>query len=244
MIYKINSRQNEKIKEVCKYDNAAYCKQTGCYKIEGFHLFELAKEANNLVEVFTLKEIKDLDESIKQYVVNEDVMKKISSSKTPQGIVAISKIKPEQDIKSDKILFLDDVSDPGNMGTIFRTALAFGYSDIVLTSNCCFPYSNKVIQSSQGSIFKLNIVKNLYLADLKQKGYKIYSTELRNSRSIEEVSIAPKHVLVLGNEAHGVSQNTHDLADERIRIDIKNIESLNVAIAGSIAMYVLANKKS
>ena len=202
-------------------------------------MFEMAKSSNQLEAVFLLKEIKDLDKNIPQYIVNEEIMEKISVAKSPQGIVSICKIKEEKEITSNKVLYLDDVSDPGNLGTILRTALAFGFSDVILSKNCCSIYNEKVLQASQGAIFILNIVQDYSLTKLKEKGYKIYATEIKGSVSLKNIKKESKIVLVLGNEAHGVSKDVLDQADLRIRIDIENIESLNVAIAGAIAMYEL-----
>ena len=239
MIKEIKSRQNDLIKEVAKLANASYRKETDKFKVDGFHMFEMAKSSNELLEVFTLEEVKGLDKNIPQYIVSKEIMEKISSSKTPQGIVSICKMKSPKEISSNKVLYLDDVSDPGNLGTILRTALAFGYTDVILSKNCCSVYNEKSLQSSQGAILNLNIVNEVSLADLKKKGYQILATEIKGSVSLEEIKKPEIFVLVLGNEAHGVSKEVLDLADKRIRIDINNIESLNVAIAGAIAMHFL-----
>ena len=239
MIKEIKSRQNELIKNVVKLSSPSYRKETGKFKVDGFHMFEMAKESGYLLEVFTLKEVKGLDAKINQYIVSEEIMEKISSSKSPQGIVSICKLIKEKDIASNKVLYLDDVSDPGNLGTILRTAVAFGFNDVILSNNCCSIYNEKALQSSQGAIFKLNIVNDIKLSDLKKKGYQILATEIKGSVSLDLIQKPDKFVLVLGNEARGVSQEILDQSDKRIRIDIDNIESLNVAIAGAIAMYHL-----
>ena len=239
MIKEIKSRQNELIKEVVKLTNASYRKEVGKFKVDGFHMFDMAKESGELLAIFSLYEISDLDESIPQYIVSEEIMEKISSTKTPQGIVSICKIKEEKEISSNKVLYLDDVSDPGNLGTILRTALAFGFNDVILSRNCCSIYNEKTLQASQGAIFYLNIVIDKNLDELEQKGYDILATEIKGSVSLDQVKKSEKIVLVLGNEAHGVSSEILSKADKRIRIDIENIESLNVAIAGAIAMYFL-----
>ena len=239
MIKEIKSRQNDLIKEVSKLSNPSFRKEKGQFKVDGFHMFEMAKSSNFLEAVFLLKEIKDLDKNISQYIVNEEIMEKISMAKSPQGIVSICKIKEEKEITSNKVLYLDDVSDPGNLGTILRTALAFGFFDVILSKNCCSIYNEKTLQASQGAIFSLNIVQDYSLTKLKEKGYKIYATEINGSVSLKNIKKESKIVLVLGNEAHGVSKVVLDQADLRIRIDIENIESLNVAIAGAIAMYEL-----
>lgn len=239
MIKEIKSRQNELIKEVAKLDNPTYRKEVGLFKVEGFHMLEMAVEAKVVKQVFSLKKIDNLDESIPQYIVSKEVLEKISSTKSPQGVVVVCKPLPQNKIKSNKVLYLDGVSDPGNLGTILRTALAFDFCDVVLSKNCCSIYNEKTLQASQGAIFKINIVSDKNLFDLKKEKYQIIATEIKGSISLEKVQKKDKFVLVLGNEAHGVSKETLELADYRVRIDIKNIESLNVAIAGAIAMYSL-----
>ena len=134
-------------------------------------------------------------------------------------------------------MLLDNVSDPGNLGTILRTALAFGYNDVILKEGCSI-YNEKVLQSTQGAIFNLNIISKFDKKILD--GYKLIATEIKGSIDLSEIKKPGKHVLVLGNEGHGVSKEILELADQRVRIDIKNIESLNVAVAGAIAMYELS----
>lgn len=238
MIYKITSKQNDKVKDVVKLTNPSERNKRQQFIVEGYHLLEMALADNSVQSLFTVKEIPNLDPSIDQYLVSEDILKKLSSTKNPQGVVAICSMRKPQPIKGDKVLYLDGVSDPGNMGTLFRTALAFGYKDIIV-DNTCSMYNEKVISSSQGAIFKLNIVEG-DLSTLKAlKGYDILATEIKGSVSLDEVKPNNKHVLILGNEAHGVREEVLKLATERIRIDIKDIESLNVAIAGAICMYAL-----
>ena len=143
--------------------------------------------------------------------------------------------------KESKVLYLDDISDPGNLGTLLRKALAFGYKTVLLSKNSCSIYNEKAIQSSQGAIFDLNIVEGYTkLSELKASGYEILATEIKGSVDLDNVSPKSKHVLILGNEAHGVSEAVLKLADKRVKIDIKNIESLNVGVAGGIAMYKLS----
>lgn len=236
MICKINSRQNEKIKELIKLSNPKFSKEQKLFKIEGFHALEMAIEAKVVKSVFTTKEL-EIDDKIPQFVVSKEVMEKVSTSKSPQGVIAVCEYKKSTPISSDKVLYLDDVSDPGNLGTLLRTALAFGYKDVVLNAGCS-EYNEKVLQSTQGAIFKLNILHELDFSKLKE--YEILATEIKGSVSLNEVKSPAKHVLILGNEAHGVQEKLLKLAHKRIRIDIENIESLNVAVAGAIAMYSLS----
>ncbi len=235
MIYKIDSRQNSKIKYLVKLSNPKFLKEQKLFKIEGFHALEMAKESGVLKSVFVTKEIKDLD--VDQYVISSQLMETISSVKSPQGVICVCEFIKEKKTFGDKILCLDNVSDPGNLGTLLRTALAFGYDDVILLDGCS-QYNEKVLQSTQGAIFKLNILNNFDLKSLKN--YEIYATEIKGSVDLSTISSKTKHILVLGNEAHGVSKDVLELATKRIRIDIQNIESLNVAIAGAIAMYQLS----
>lgn len=237
MIKEIKSKQNEQIKRVVKLNDSKFRREVKEFKVDGFHMFEMAKEAGLLKEIYVLKEIEGAD--VPQFIVSEEIMAKISSNKSPQGIVSVCKLLEEKEIKNRKVLYLDDVSDPGNLGTILRTALAFDYSDVILSKNCCSIYNEKTLQASQGSIFKINIVSDKKLADFKAKGYKILATEIKGSEPLDGIRNLDKFILVLGNEAHGVSNDILKLADCRVRIDIRNIESLNVAIAGAIAMYSL-----
>lgn len=235
MINKIESRQNQNIKDLIKLSNPKFSKEKKLFKIEGFHAFEMAKESGGLVSVFVTKEIKNLD--VPQYLVSKSIMESISSSKSPQGIISVCKFLQPKSIESSKVLLLDNVSDPGNFGTILRTALAFGYNDVILRGGCS-QYNEKVLQSTQGAIFKLNILNDFDVKSLI--GYEILATEIKGSVDLSTISGINRHVLVLGNEAHGVSKEILDIATKRIRIDIKSIESLNVAVAGAIAMYQLS----
>ena len=232
MITRIESRQNQKIKDLM---NPKFLKENKLFKIEGFHAFEMAKNSGVLVSVFSTKEIKEFDEQ--QYIVTSSIMESISSAKTPQGIVCVCKYIEEKPLSSSKVLLLDNVSDPGNLGTLLRTALAFGYKDVILKEGCS-QYNEKVLQSTQGAIFELNILNHFDKEMLKD--YNVIVTEIKGSVELSKVEKEKKHILVLGNEAHGVSKEILELADQRVRIDIKDIESLNVAVAGAIAMYELS----
>lgn len=237
MIYKIESRQNAKIKDLLRLSNPKFSKEQKLFKIEGFHALEMALESGAVKSVFVTKQITNIPDKIPQYIISKEIMEKISTAKSPQGVIAVCEYLKCSEIHGNKVLCLDDVSDPGNLGTLLRTALAFGYTDVVLLKGCS-QYNEKVLQSTQGAIFKLNIVNDIDLSELKD--YEILSTEIKGSVDLSEVKTPEKFILVLGNEAHGVSKNVLNISTKRIRIDITNIESLNVAIAGAIAMYKLS----
>ena len=242
MIINISSKQNTKIKEIGKLisDNS-YRKERNEFVIEGFHLLEMALEDNLVKAIFSLEPIKNIDEKITNYIVSEDILKKISTQKNPQGVVAICSMRKEKEISHNNVLYLDGVSDPGNLGTLLRTALAFSFKDVILSKGSVSLYNEKTISSSQGAIFRLNIISGdeQNLINLKEKGYKILATEIKGSVELKNIKKSDKQVLILGNEAHGVNEKILNLADERIRIDINEIESLNVAICGAIMMHYL-----
>lgn len=236
MISKIESRQNQKIKDLIKLSNPKFSKEQKLFKVEGFHALEMAKDSGVLQCVFTTKEIEGLN--IPQFLISKEIMESVSCAKSPQGVICVCSYIKEKQINSNKVLLLDNVSDPGNLGTLLRTALAFGYNDVIL-NNGCSQYNEKVLQSTQGAIFKLNIVS--YNKKLLE-GYEVIATEIKGSVDISTIKAISKHILVLGNEAHGVSKEILELANKRVRIDINNIDSLNVAIAGAIAMYTLTKQ--
>ena len=242
MIINISSKQNTKIKEIGKLisDNS-YRKERKEFVIEGFHLLEMALEDRLVKAIFSLEPIKNIDEKITNYIVSEDILKKISTQKNPQGVVAICSMRKEKEISHNNVLYLDGVSDPGNLGTLLRTALAFSFKDVILSKGSVSLYNEKTISSSQGAIFRLNIISGdeQNLINLKEKGYKILATEIKGSVELKNIKKSDKQVLILGNEAHGVNEKILNLADERIRIDINEIESLNVAICGAIMMHYL-----
>ena len=242
MIINISSKQNTKIKEIGKLisDNS-YRKERKEFVIEGFHLLEMALEDRLVKAIFSLEPSKNIDEKITNYIVSEDILKKISTQKNPQGVVAICSMRKEKEISHNNVLYLDGVSDPGNLGTLLRTALAFSFKDVILSKGSVSLYNEKTISSSQGAIFRLNIISGdeQNLINLKEKGYKILATEIKGSVELKNIKKSDKQVLILGNEAHGVNEKILNLADERIRIDINEIESLNVAICGAIMMHYL-----
>lgn len=239
MVKVIESKQNEKVKEVVKLSKPSCQKELGLFIIEGLHLVEMAKESGLLHSVFTLKELKDIPSDIPQYIVTPEIMDKISLYETSPGVLALTRMKKEKEIKQDKLIYLDDVQDPGNVGTILRTALAFGYKDVLVSLKCASIYNPKVIQASQGAIFKLNVVlmDTIELLSLKEKGYQILATSLGESVDLKKAKKPERFVLVFGNEAHGVNKALLAQSDQNIHIDIRDIDSLNVGVAAGITMY-------
>lgn len=238
MIQYITSKTNDRIKDIVKLRDNKTQKQEQCYLVEGFHMLEMALNYNVVLEVYTTKELK-IDDRITQFIITEEILDKISSSKNSQGVVCKCRMQSHSQTDLSKIIYLDDVNDPGNLGTILRTSLAFSFFNVWLSPNCVSPFNDKALAASQGAIFALNIERKsiIDLKKLKDNGYQIIATALENSVDIKKIEFKDKFVVVLGNEAHGVSKSIIDLADICTIIPIQNIESLNVGVAAGIIMY-------
>ncbi len=231
----IVSRNNAKIKEAVALKNG----KGDYFLVEGFHMVEMALESNAAAAIFSLK---PYPSKARNYLVTPAVLDKLVSSRTPEGIVAVCKKKEAKPISSTRVLILDAVADPGNVGTLFRSALAFGFKDIILGEKCASAYSEKTLMASQGAIFALNLVKSNDLigsiSSLHQHGYQVFGTALKSSFYLDG---APKEIsklaIILGNEGKGVREEVLKTTDHNIRIEMAGIDSLNVAMAGSILMY-------
>ena len=182
-------------------------------------------------------------ESSNFHTRHKEVMKELSDTDTPQGIAAVFRIPEEREITSEKILLLNGVSDPGNLGTILRTALAAGFLDIILDEQCADVYSPKVIRSAMSAVFSLNLVRKKSLEDcietLKENGYCVCAAALtEHAVSIYETAFPKKSALLFGSEANGIAPQLLKSADVTYIIPMaKEIESLNVSVAAGISMY-------
>ena len=159
--------------------------------------------------------------------------------------MALCKVKDNNEIKGNKILLLDNVSDPGNLGTIIRSSVAFNVDTIILSEDSVNLYNDKVVRSSEGMIFNTNIITmNLENAikKIKNMSIKVYGTDLRGSKYLSEMEVPSSYALVLGNEGMGTKKEILDLCDENIKIEMSNnCESLNVGVAASIILYEWRN---
>ena len=236
----IVSKTNSKVKYAVSLNEKKYRLANSNFLVFGEKMVEMGLRAKLVNTIFTTKDIKNVDSAVKIYKVTDEIIEKISNEKNPEGIVAICDFpKWENDYsKYKKIVYLDDINDPGNMGTIIRTALAFDYDAIVLSKNCVDIFNPKVVSATRGALFMLPIFND----DLGRFSNKdiIVSALSDKAVSLENVKKSDDFVLVLGNEAHGVSENTLNLANQIVKIDIsERIDSLNVAIAGGILMNYL-----
>lgn len=236
----ITSLKNETIKELLKLKQKKYRDETNCFLIEGYHLVDEALKKGIVKTIITCREFEYQDVEVLK--VNETVMEKLAFTKTPQPIMALCEMKIHQDVdyNQERYLLLDRLQDPGNVGTILRTASALGYKNVLISKDSVDLYNDKVIRATQGALFSLNIslvnLKN-EIKLLQSKGVKVYATALRNARVIDEYSREEKMAFIMGNEGNGVSDEIIDISDGAIYIPIETMESLNVGIASAIVMY-------
>ena len=245
---KITSLNNEYIKYLASLNSKKERLKNKEFIVEGYHLVEEAHLLNRLKVVLSSNE-----ESLKEFnnirciLVNEAIIKKISTTVNPQDIVGIVSIQDNNiDLSDKKFIVLDNIQDPGNLGTIIRTSIALGVKNILLSNDSVDVYNEKVIRSSQGTFFKANIyidkLANIYQL-LKENNIKIYITEVKDGLPLNNFKGLDSFALVMGNEANGVSNITKEMKDYSITIKMRNsVESLNVSQAFSIILYNLLNK--
>jgi len=237
-------------------------KSSSTFVVEGPHLLERAFEAapERIKEViFTEEAVKDFPSFLKRaerkkissYIVSEKLAGRISDTKSPQGVFAVIEMPEDGAILYDDcvVLALDDVQDPGNVGTIIRTAAWFGVQHIFLSSNCADPYSSKVLRATQGEIFTVSVgqrgdIRSSVLA-LQHKGFQVLAATIDASAgSLYKMAFAQKVVLVFGSEAHGVSKQILSLADGQIIVPrFGQGESLNVATCVGIMLSEVIRKR-
>ncbi len=231
----ITSLTNKKIKDVCTLKTVKGRKEKNLFIVEGRHLVNEAKEAGVLQEVYTI------DECLDGEVVSIDVMKKLCNTDSVVNQIGVCK-KLEKKELSNNILILDKIQDPGNLGALMRSAKAFSFDTIFLSDGCVDLYNDKAIRSSQGAIFKLNFIEGdivEFINKLKELNYDVYSTNVVDGTPVSCVDSGNKKALILGNEGNGVSKEVNDMKLKNLYIKMSGMESLNVAVAGSILMYEL-----
>lgn len=238
----IVSKDNLKVKEAFKNKDG----KGDYFLVEGFHLVEMALASQVVTAIFSLKDCPHSGAS-PVYLVTPEIIAKLASTLHPEGIVALCKKKPSAPFSSSRLLYLDHVNDPGNVGTLLRTALAFGFHDVVLSAGSAEVYSSKVLLSSQGAIFALNVVSEKGGVEedaeaLRSAGYSLVATSLKGAKAPEGLPPFDKMALILGNEARGVGETLLEKSQFIVKIPMAGIDSLNVGVAGGILMYLLQKK--
>lgn len=239
MVY--SSISNDKIKSIKKLNDKKYRDLEGLFLIEGEHLV-LEAYKNNCLKTLIVEENNPFSLDIDTMVVTSSVLKYISKLESYPEIMGICCKKKELEI-GNKVLILDGVQDPGNLGTIIRSAVAFNIDTVILGEDCVDLYNSKVIRSTQGMLFNINIiVKNLFneIPKLKELGYKIMVTNLNGGNDVKTIEKNDKFAIIVGNEGQGVKKDIISLSDESIYINMNSkCESLNVAVATGIILYEL-----
>ena len=238
----ITSTNNNTIKTLIKLKQKKYRNQFGYYLIEGEHLVNKALKANQVECIITTKPLKSNLEVIE---VSEEVMAKLAFTKSPSNIMAKCKIDSNNELMMKKrYLILDDLQDPGNIGTLIRSALAFGIDQVILSKNCVDLYNDKLLRAMQGANFHISCIYGdltEIIEKLQANGVVVVGSALENGQDISLIEKTEKMAFIVGNEGNGMNQNILDKCDYIGYIPIQTIESLNVAIAGSILMYHFSN---
>lgn len=208
------------------------------FLVYGNHLVTEATRANMLVSTITSNPKLGAD-----FLISKQMFKELCDLPSPPDIMGVCKYLDESYNFGNQVLILDNIQDPDNVGALLRSALAFGFNDIIVSKQTASIYNEKTIRSSQGAIFHLNIVaSDLVSAILKLKddNYLIMGADNKSSGNIIDVN---KFGLILGNEGSGISQDVNNLVDHFVTIKTNVVESLNVSVAGAILMYQWGNLK-
>ncbi len=257
----ITSKDNDTIKYLKKLKDKKYRDQENSYIIEGIKLIKEAIQENAKIKLIIIcddcKQEGNIDSDIKYEIAKYEciyVTEKIFSSLTtvvnPQGILAVieKEKKNEQiDYNNDIFLILDNIQDPGNMGTILRTADSLNLKQIIVSKDSSEVYNPKVVRSTMGAIFRVKVIESENLVktikELKKHKIKIVTTSLQADKSMYDISYE-KTAIIIGNEANGVSKEILELSDEKIKIPMPGkAESLNASVATSVILYEAMRNK-
>lgn len=255
-ITNITSRQNQLITETLKLKQKKYRDEKSLFFFEGKKLFlEAISNKADIDTVFVTENNVDLYKSyadeydFKLYSVSESVYDKLTNEKAPEGIFTICNINVNKVRDDGIILILDSIQDPGNIGTILRSADAFLCKQVICSSGCTDVYSDKAIRASMGSIFRMSVKTNCDLNReincLKQDGYEVYASLLdKNAIKLGSIEDYSKKAFVIGNEGNGVSCDVKKICTHSVYIPMGDgtCESLNASVAASIILYKASEK--
>ncbi|MDI6619865.1 MAG: RNA methyltransferase [Clostridiales bacterium] len=258
----IKSRDNDILKLARKLKIKKYRRELGLYVIEGLRFIEDAVMSNAPVRFCMCSEslkgeraerlFKNLhDKSIRLYMLKDELFKDICDTKNPQGIIAIIERKnyTVESIRKDAsfLILADRLQDPGNLGTIIRTADAANADGIIVSDGTVDPYSPKVLRSTMGSIFHIPVVAGDLIdaiKALKKQGFNVYASSLDGDNSYFDFDYCLKTAIVIGNEANGIDEEIFNLSDKFIKIPmLGRAESLNAAVAGGILMFEVVKQR-
>lgn len=257
----ITSKDNETIKHIRKLKEKKYRDEFGEYIVEGVKLINEAIAEKLDVKTIVICDNCNKTETINQNLmyevakysciyVDEKVFNTITEVQNPQGILAVVGKKNKQEeinYNEDVIVILDDIQDPGNLGTILRTVDSADLKQIILSKNSADPYNPKVVRSTMGAIFRVNIIEAENLVDtlkeMKKHNFDVVVTSLDTDESIYNIQYKNK-VIVIGNEANGVSKEVQEIADKKVKIPmLGKTKSLNASVATGIMVYEYVRNK-
>ncbi|WP_040211972.1 TrmH family RNA methyltransferase [Clostridium polynesiense] len=250
----IESKDNKVFKDIKKLKSKRYRYEKKLYIIEGYRFVEEAIKSGAEIEslLYTSSFMEKHDEEMQQllsgnyssqYILKDSLFKDICDTENPQGIIATVKFKfPQPEIKRGIFVLVDRIQDPGNLGTIIRTADAVGALGVICTKGTVDFLNEKVLRSTMGSIFRVPIItekENLnFSASLKSQGFKFIGTYLKAEKSIYDLDLSEETVFCIGNEASGLSDEILNFCHEKAIIPmVGNAESLNASIAASVVMF-------
>ena len=257
----ITSKDNELIKHIRKLKDKKYRDESNEYVVEGVKLVEEAVKENAKIKQIIVCEDTTRTYEIPTHImleiakyecisVSDKIFNIITQVTNPQGIMAIIEKNAQDaqiDYSQDIIVVLDDVQDPGNLGTILRTVDSIGLNQIIVSKGTADAFNSKVVRSTMGAIFRIKIieVENLAQAikEMRKHHFKLMVTSLQTKNSIYDIDFNKK-IIVIGNEANGVSKEIQDMADEKAKIPmLGRTESLNASVAAGVVMYEYVRQK-
>ena len=243
----LTSLKNPKVQAWRSLKDRKGRKETGCFLVEGRKMVEEALRSRFPVEAVLADESRlaelSLPANVPVYALPEHVLAAVCDTKTPQGLAAVVRMTGSDSLGS-RLVALDGVQDPGNVGTIIRTADAAGLDGVLLSAQCADAFSPKVLRATMGSVFRMGIrvTEDLpgELTRLKQEGFSVLSSQLDGTPFYEREPVGERFCLVIGSEGNGVTPEVQQLATHRVKLPMRGgAESLNAAVAAGIMMYEL-----
>ncbi|WMJ81112.1 RNA methyltransferase [Clostridium sp. MB40-C1] len=255
----IESKQNSLIKEVKKLHKKKYRNEKNQFIVEGFRFVEEAlKSSFNVPYIFVNENAMEryksfkiealINENTEVYSISDNLLKDICNTDTPQGILCVvdNESVEVKDAKGFYVL-VDRIQDPGNMGTIIRTAHASGALGVIITKGTVDIYNDKTLRSTMGSIFNIPIIQDENLEiikNLKAKGFRIVVSSLDTDKNFYDINLNQKIIIAVGNEGSGISEEIYSIGDEKVKIPMPGgAESLNAAVAAGIMIYEVVRQK-
>lgn len=258
----ISSETNQQVKEIVKLQKQAkYRHKTSLFITEGIKMLSEAAGSGSLVKIYISEAVMEVGKAVPEKLLNEypyeivsdKVFRQMSDTVTAQGILGIAR-QPAyniEDILNDSRhmwLLLDDVRDPGNLGTILRTAEGAGMSAVIMGKGTADLFNPKTVRSTMGAIFRMPFIYASDITDIilniKDNGYNVYGTAIEGSIVYDKADYTKGAGIVIGNEANGISDRVLGYITDRIRIPMEGgIESLNAAVAAAVVMYEAARQR-